>query len=218
MWLSALSWSGYAAGLLTLTAFFMKDAVRLRQVALASNVAYIVWAGSAHVWPTLLLHAALLPLNAVRLAQLVRERRAIQRALSASEVSAEWLIPFMGRRRYAAGEVVFRRGDPADALYFLVSGRLVLEELRIELHPGALVGEIGIFSPTGTRTATARALDDLEIRVMQRDEALALYRRDPAFGIYLVRLITGRLVDDLTKLSPSGASPPGAASGRGAPS
>jgi CRP/FNR family cyclic AMP-dependent transcriptional regulator len=196
-WQVALNYAGYAAVLLTLAAFFMTDTIRLRQLALASNVAFALYAFGVHLYPTMVLHLALFPLNAVRLRQLLRERDLIERALQASDVSASWLTPFMGRRHYPAGTIVFRRGDAADCMYFLAEGRLLLEELGLELHPGALIGEIGLFSPAGTRTQTARALDDVAMYVMRRDEALALYRRDPGFGIYLVRLITSRLVDDL---------------------
>jgi CRP/FNR family transcriptional regulator, cyclic AMP receptor protein len=216
-WVVILNGAGYAAALLTLAAFFMTDTVRLRQIALASNVAYALWAGSVHLYPTLMLHLALFPLNVYRLSQLLRERELIARALAASEVSPAWLKPFMDRRRYAAGAVLFRRGDPADCLYFLADGRLLLEELGVELNPGVLLGEIGIFSPAGTRTQTVRALDDIVMYVMRRDEVLALYRRDPAFGIYLVRLITSRLVEDLALVSPAPASPPAGGSGPAVP-
>jgi len=212
-----LNYAGYAAALLTLAAFFMVDTIRLRQIALASNVVYALWAGAGHLYPTLVLHVILFPLNAWRLSQLLRQRNLIKRALTASEVSPAWLAPFMDRRRYTAGTVLFRRGDPADCLYFVASGRLEVEELDIVLQPGALLGEIGIFSPDGKRTQTVRALDNAIVYVVRRDEVLALYRRDPAFGIYLVRLITTRLVQDVAKVSESGASPPAAASRPTAP-
>jgi CRP/FNR family cyclic AMP-dependent transcriptional regulator len=196
-WLTLLTGAGYVAALLTLAAFFMVDTIRLRQIALASNVFYAAWAFGTHLWPTLLLHLALFPLNIVRLTQLVREKRLIERALATTEVHARWLTPFMNRRRFAAGTTLFRRGDPADCMYFLAEGRLRLEELALTLQPGALIGEIGIFSPAGTRTQTVHAVDDTIAYVLRRDEVLSLYRRDPAFGIYLVRLITSRLVEDL---------------------
>ena len=195
-WFVVLNAAGFAGALLTLAAFFMTDTVRLRQIALASNVAYALWAGGVHLWPTFFLHVALFPLNIVRLGQLLRERAMIERALAVSEVSPTWLTPFMDRRRVRAGDVLFRRGAPADCLYFLAEGRLVLEELGVHLEPGALLGEIGLFSPSGTRTQTARALDDAVVYGLSRQEALALYRTDPAFGIYLVRLITSRLVEN----------------------
>lgn len=215
--LEILSYAGYVAALLTVAAFFMKDTVRLRQIALASNVAYAAWAAAAHLYPTLLLHCILFPLNAWRLSQLLRERGMIERAMSASDVSPEWLKPFMDRRRFAKDAVLFRRGDPADGLYFLADGTLLIEELGVELYPGALLGEIGIFAPDGTRTQTVRAAEASIVYVMRRDEVLALYRRDPAFGIYLVRLITSRLVEDVAKLKASSASPPAAGSPPAAP-
>ncbi|HEY0615232.1 MAG TPA: cyclic nucleotide-binding domain-containing protein [Candidatus Elarobacter sp.] len=212
-----LTYAGYVAALLTVAAFFMKDTVRLRQIALASNVAYALWAGASHLWPTLLLHSVLFPLNAVRLVQLLRERKMIERALHASDVSPEWLTPFMKRRRCPPGTVLFRQGDPADCIYFLAEGGLRLEEIGVELGPGSLLGEIGIFAPAGTRTATARAIDSVLVYSLPREEVLALYRRDPAFGIYLVRLITTRLVDDVMRVSASASSPPADGSPPAAP-
>ena len=211
---SLLSDAGYIAALLTFVAFFMKDSIRLRQIALVSNVFYALWAGGVHLYPTLVLHLALFPVNAVRLVQLVRERRLIDEAIAANDVSAEWLIDFMERRTIPAGTVLFRRGDAADALYFLANGRLRLDELAIDLEPGALLGEIGIFSPDGKRTQSVRAVEASLVYVLRRHDALALYKRDPAFGIYLVRLITRRLVEDIAlergagqpPVTPSGAA------------
>jgi CRP/FNR family transcriptional regulator, cyclic AMP receptor protein len=209
---SLLSDAGYIAALLTFVAFFMKDSIRLRQIALVSNVFYALWAGGVHLYPTFVLHLALFPVNAVRLVQLVRERRLIDNAIAANDVSAEWLIDFMERRTIPAGTVLFRRGDAADALYFLADGRLRLDELGIDLKPGALLGEIGIFSPDGKRTQSVRAVETSLVYMLRRHDALALYKRDPAFGIYLVRLITRRLVEDIA-LERGAAQPPVTPSG-----
>ena len=206
-WLIVVNAAGYATALLTLGAFFSTDTVRLRQIALASNVAYVLYGGGTHVWTTLALHATLLPINAFRLRQLLHERDLIERALSASEVSPAWLTPFMHRRRYAAGSVLFRRGDPADAMFFLADGRLIIDELGVELGPGVMLGEIGMFAPGGKRTQTVRALEDVLAYTLPRDGVLALYRRDPGFGIYLVRLITSRLVEDLAAAESRPAAP-----------
>jgi hypothetical protein len=213
---SAWSWladAGYIAGLLTFIAFFMKDSLRLRQVALASNVFYAVWAAEIHLLPTMVLHLALFPVNCVRLVQILRERHAIDRALAAADIQPEWLMHFMTRRRITAGTVLFRRGDLSDAMYFLAEGRLHLDELSIDLGAGSLIGEIGLFAPDGKRTQSVRALTNCSIYVLRRHEALALYRRDPSFGIFLIRLITKRLVDDLAleRLAASGTVRPAVA-------
>ncbi len=60
---------GYLASLLVLTTFCMRDMVALRVVAIASNIAFITYAVLAGIGPVLLLHAALLPVNLLRLAQ-----------------------------------------------------------------------------------------------------------------------------------------------------
>lgn len=70
----------------------------------------------------------------------------------------------------AAGEAVFREGDAADAMYFIVSGRLAVtiscqgrRAIQVaELGPGEPVGELGILAG-GVRTATVTAIDDAEL-------------------------------------------------------
>jgi hypothetical protein len=66
---------GYLASLLVLMTFCMSGMVALRAVAIASNVAFIAYAALAGISPVLVLHALLLPMNAYRLLQAVRERR-----------------------------------------------------------------------------------------------------------------------------------------------
>jgi hypothetical protein len=60
---------GYAASVLVLLAFSLRSLVALRSVAIASNVAFIAYAGAAHLLPVLALHAVLLPINVWRLWQ-----------------------------------------------------------------------------------------------------------------------------------------------------
>jgi|HubBroStandDraft_2_1064218.scaffolds.fasta_scaffold526991_2 hypothetical protein len=61
---------GYIASALVLATFSMKSMRTLRVVAIASNVAFILYALVADLHPILVLHAILLPLNIVRLAQM----------------------------------------------------------------------------------------------------------------------------------------------------
>jgi hypothetical protein len=62
--------SGYIASGLVLLTFCMTSMRPLRMVAIASNVAFIAYALTAHLYPVLLLHSILLPLNATRLVQI----------------------------------------------------------------------------------------------------------------------------------------------------
>ena len=60
---------GYLASLLVLATFCMRDMVALRVVAIASNLVFMTYAVLAGIGPVLLLHAALLPVNVLRLAE-----------------------------------------------------------------------------------------------------------------------------------------------------
>jgi CRP/FNR family transcriptional regulator, cyclic AMP receptor protein len=58
---------GYLAASLVLATFCAKRMVLLRASAIASNVAFIGYGLAARLWPILVLHLILLPLNVIRL-------------------------------------------------------------------------------------------------------------------------------------------------------
>ena len=66
--IDALGW--IAAGL-TVATFSCTRPVALRMCALAANAAFIAYGSSAGLWPVLALHAALMPINLIRLLQAV---------------------------------------------------------------------------------------------------------------------------------------------------
>jgi len=123
MWIVVAAW---VAAFLVFLSFFMKTIVPLRMVALISNVAFIVYAllGLAYgvfgrVYPILVLHSCLLPLNVLRLRQLRMLIRAVHEASDDEAIHA--LIPFMTTEACAKGGILFSRGEPADRLYLLQS-------------------------------------------------------------------------------------------------
>jgi hypothetical protein len=58
---------GYVASFLVFATFYMKRMSALRVTAIASNVAFLGYAWYQGLTPILVLHAALLPLNILRL-------------------------------------------------------------------------------------------------------------------------------------------------------
>jgi CRP/FNR family transcriptional regulator, cyclic AMP receptor protein len=60
---------GFLAAGLVLATFCMKRLVPLRAVAIASNLAFILYGYSAGIKPVLVLHLILLPVNLFRLLQ-----------------------------------------------------------------------------------------------------------------------------------------------------
>ena len=78
--------AGYIAFALVFSAFYMKDMVSLRVLAICSNVAFLVFASSIHLVPVIVLHAVLLPLNVWRLIAAI-ERRRVKPIRANSEVA-----------------------------------------------------------------------------------------------------------------------------------
>jgi hypothetical protein len=68
--------SGYVASTLVLLTFVAKDMRLLRTVAIFSNLAFITYGTLEWLLPVLFLHMLLLPLNVVRLAEIVRGTQA----------------------------------------------------------------------------------------------------------------------------------------------
>lgn len=61
---------GYMASALVLATFSMTSMRSLRTTAIASNIAFILYAVAANLHPILILHGILLPVNVVRLMQI----------------------------------------------------------------------------------------------------------------------------------------------------
>jgi hypothetical protein len=61
---------GYLASLLVLTTFCMRTMLHLRVAAIFSNLAFLVYGFADNLYPVLLLHLVLLPLNVARFAEL----------------------------------------------------------------------------------------------------------------------------------------------------
>ena len=186
---------GYAASLAVFATFCMQTMVPLRVVALGSNVLFSCYGYFGHVYPVMALHLVLFPINLFRLTQVRRVVREARSALAAG-LSMDSVLPFMRRRHFAAGDIVFRQGDLADRLYYIGSGKLELKELGIELRAKDVFGEIGIFAPDHRRTATAVCLIDCDLFELAEDKAKELYFQNPSFGYAVIRLIIMRLLEN----------------------
>lgn len=186
---------GYLASGLVFLAFCMKTMIPLRIVAIASNLAFICYGLIADLLPIVLLHSVLLPLNTLRLFQMHQLLKKIRDAAK-GDLSLDGLLPFMTRRRFRQGERLFRKGEIAHEMYYVVSGRVRIEEVGKSVGAGAVLGEISMFSPSKQRTASALCESDGELLVMTDDKVRQLYYQNPRFGFSLVQLITRRLIEN----------------------
>ena len=188
---------GYLASALVFATFWMKVPMRLRQVGIASNVAFIAYAVVGHLYPIMILHGVLLPLNVIRLRELQRMAAKIQRAAT-GELSLDWLRPMSRELHLKRGDYLFRRGEAAEDFYYIMRGTVCLTETGMCLEPGDVSGFMGLFSPGSTRTMSARCETDVELLVMHNRDFQKLYYQNPDFGMYLARLITRRFIETLT--------------------
>jgi len=73
----------------------------------------------------------------------------------------------------AAGSTLFEQGDPADGVSAILEGRVeVVRQGRVlaTLGPGSVLGEVSVFVPSATRTATARASTAVRMITWRADD------------------------------------------------
>ncbi len=119
---------------------------------------------------------------------------------------------FARERRYPSGALIFREGDPGDALYAVASGRVRIsrhiaggEEALAILAPGEIFGEMAILNPAaGGRSADARAHEPAVLLELGRDRFDRLEKADPEgaaeLSAMLCRLAARRCVETAERL------------------
>ena len=113
--------------------------------------------------------------------------------------SLKWLKKHMVKRYLKKGTVIFKKGDQSDAMYLITKGKVRLEEINVVLGAGEMIGEIGIFSPTGARTATASCDTNCELLYLSARAALEQFTLDTEFALRILRLIIARMNQRLAK-------------------
>ena len=108
----------------------------------------------------------------------------------------------------SSGETLFQAGDPGESLFIVRSGAI---ELYIKDTTGQkivlmvaeerdLFGELSLLD-SGPRTATAMALSDSELLVLDRDDLLLLFQKRPDAALHMLAAMGGmtRKADELLR-------------------
>lgn len=190
---------GYVGGVLVIVTYAMRTMIPLRSVGLASDAIMLASGVASWFWPTIVLEMIVLPVNAVRLVQMIRLTHRVEEATH-GDLSMDWLKPFMSRRPAAAGEVLFHKGDRAEEMFYIVSGRFRLAESGIELPTGEVVGELGLLAPEQRRTQTLECVEAGEMLVISYSSVRQLYYQNPRFGFFFLQLATKRLFQNHARL------------------
>ena len=194
----ALASAGVSA-LLVIVSAFVKTMIPLRWLAVASNVGFIVYGLTYPAPLRVVLHAVLLPVNLWRVWQMITLTRRVAASTADARQLEIWLRPYMRSRRFKAGQLIFANGDEADRLYFLASGTVVLPEVGRTLQAGQMFGEIAFFAPDRKRSSSALCTSDCTVLSIDEDTFRQLVYQNPDFGLEVLRLIAGRLSDDIRR-------------------
>ncbi|MEO6569971.1 MAG: Crp/Fnr family transcriptional regulator [Ilumatobacteraceae bacterium] len=99
------------------------------------------------------------------------------------------------------GDVLFEEGDPPDALYLVLRGRIAMamsspvdrrESVVALMEPGDLFGEFGLIDD-GPRSAMARALESSTVLEVPFEPVRELFHEDPRLLWNVTRLLAHRL-------------------------
>jgi hypothetical protein len=195
----------------------MRTMIPLRVFGIMANIILITTSIITRNYPTLVLHAVLLPVNTWRLHEMLALVRDVKKSVN-GDLSMEWLKPFMTERRCEAGEALFYKDEKAEDMFYIVSGRYRLVESGIELPVGAIVGELGMLSPSNTRTQTLECIAGGTVLSVSYRQVEELYVQNPEFGFYFLRLASARLFQNIERLEErlaEASAPAPAAAARG---
>jgi CRP-like cAMP-binding protein len=176
----------------------MKTVIPLRITGIVSACFLLTAAILSRSLPAIVLYALLLPVHSIRLHQMLQLIKKV-RAAARSDLSMTWLRPYMKKRKYRKGDILFRKGDPADEMFLVGKGKYRVPELDIELHPGEIFGELGLLTSGYQRTQSVECIEDGHALTIPYDEVRALYFENPEFGFYFLRLSSKRLLEDLAR-------------------
>jgi EAL domain-containing protein (putative c-di-GMP-specific phosphodiesterase class I)/CRP-like cAMP-binding protein len=116
-------------------------------------------------------------------------------------------MPSAAKKHFSQGEVLIREGERGECAYIIESGNVEILVLRdgqmIQIGtrgPGSMIGEMAMIDDK-PRTATVRALDDLVVlEITREDFAHRVESADPVIKM-VMRIVTGRYRDMLARTS-----------------
>jgi Cyclic nucleotide-binding domain len=179
--------------------FLMPTMVRLRVYGILSALFFVAYGVLAGVISTFLMYLLLLPINSLRLFQILKLVKKARVAVQ-GDLSIDWLKPFMASRNYRKGDILFRKGEPANEMFLTTTGKFLVTEIGVELPPGRLMGELGFLTPNNKRTQTVECIEDGAVMIISYDRLLEVYFEYPDFGYYFLRLSSDRLIQNIARL------------------
>lgn len=112
----------------------------------------------------------------------------------------ESLMAFGTMQRWAAGHVIFQKGDKGDFLAVVVKGRIKIGMITAEgkeavidfFDPGRSFGEIALLDGK-VRTADATAVEPSELFLLKRKDLTTFLERHPDVALRIIGVLCARL-------------------------
>lgn len=134
-------------------------------------------------------------------------RRTLESSPFAAELSSEWLRRLVGAgvlKRFAPGAVLFREGERSDAFYLVGIGHVALDMTvpargttrLLTVGPGEMLAWSALLG-NARMTATATAVDDVELFEFSGAELRRWCETDPSFGYRWMRQLSTALAERL---------------------
>src|SRR5262249_13307586 len=162
-------------------------------------VCFIAYGLLAHSINVFFMYLLMLPINAVRLRQMLKLIRKARTAAQ-GDLSMSWLEPYMTRRNYRKGTMLFRKGDIANEMFMVATGEFRIPELDKTLPAGVVFGELGFLSKNNRRTQSVECTEHGVVLAITYEKLLELYFQNPEFGYYFLRLTGDRLLENVLTL------------------
>ncbi len=121
---------------------------------------------------------------------------ALFRGLSAEDYQG--LIDVMQQKHYAPGETLFKRGDPGDAMYLILKGRVKIYtrdaggNVFTLRYLSEMFGEFAMLDGR-SRSTYAEADGELDVLILYRDDFIKFLNKRPIVGVSLMRNLVERV-------------------------
>lgn len=130
----------------------------------------------------------------------VAELQSIKALTRLSDRQLQRLAPYISRREYAPGELIFLEGDPARGIWFVLKGRVRIikhsETGRIQglctASSGKCFGGCPLFDGD-VNPANAQAIDNVTLAILNNDDREQLSEHDPEILWVLLQIFSERL-------------------------
>jgi CRP/FNR family cyclic AMP-dependent transcriptional regulator len=104
------------------------------------------------------------------------------------------------QERYSTGDMIFFKDDPGDSMYVVQEGKVDLilkdtigaEVSVLKVEAGQVFGELS-FLDRKPRSASARALTDVQLLVIRRDALVRLTHSKPDVALQMLEILAARL-------------------------